>query len=103
MCIRDRAYLNPDDDNSPIYELAQHVVLPEFGEILVTPNPKFGQPSTWRTLEEFKSAVKSGELHPLDAKLGVADGISRGLETVAKHFAEHPDLLESVNEIIQRK
>ena len=101
--MQKHAYLNPDDDNSPIYELAQHVVLPEFGEILVTPNPKFGQPSTWRTLEEFKSAVKSGELHPLDAKLGVADGISRGLETVAKYFAEHPDLLESVNEIIQRK
>ena len=101
--MQKHAYLNPEDDNSPIYELAEHVVLPEFGEIIVTPNPKFGQPSTWQTLEEFKNAVKSGELHPLDAKLGVADGISRGLETVAKHFSEKPDLLESVNDIIQRK
>ena len=101
--MQKHAYLDPDDENSPIYELAEHIVLPEFGEILVTPNPKFGQPSTWQTLEGFKNAVKSGELHPLDAKLGVADGISRGLNTVAEHFAKKPELLERVNEIIQRK
>ena len=101
--MQKHAYLNPEDENSPIYELAEHVVLPEFGEIIVTPNPKFGQPSTWTDLKSFREAVKNGTLHPLDAKLGVADGISRGLETVATHFEKNPELLDRVTEIINSK
>ena len=101
--MQKHAYLNPDDENSPIYELAEHVILPEFGEIIVTPNPKFGEPSTWTDLNEFKQAVMNGTLHPLDAKLGVADGISRGLEKVAQHFENSPELLEMVSQIVSKK
>ena len=101
--MQKHAYLNTEDENSPIYELAEHVILPEFGEIIVTPNPKFGEPSTWTNVEEFRNAVMDGTLHPLDAKFGIADGISRGLETVAKHFDENPELLDRVNELINNK
>ena len=45
----------------------------------------------------------NGTLHPLDAKFGVADGISRGLEKVAQHFENSPELLERVNEIVNKK
>ena len=61
--IQKHAYLDPSDLQSPVYELAEHVVLPEWGEIIVTPNPKFGEPSTWRSLESFKAAVADGTLH----------------------------------------
>ena len=101
--MRKHAYLNKDDINSPIYELIEHVILPEFGEVVVTPNPKFGKPSTWTNLDEFRAAVMDGTLHPLDAKFGVADGISKGLETVAKHFSSNPKLLDEVTDIINRK
>ena len=37
-----KAYLDPEDEHSPVYELAEHVVLPEFGHIQVTPNPNSG-------------------------------------------------------------
>ena len=94
--MQKHAYLNIEDENSPVYELAEHVILPEFGEIVVTPNPKFGEPSTWTSLIEFKTAVMDGTIHPLDAKFGVADGISRGLEIVAEHFAKNPNLLDEV-------
>ena len=43
-----------------------------------------------------------GTLHPLDAKFGIADGISRGLETVAKHFDENQSC-DRVNELINNK
>ena len=99
--MQKHAYLNPEDDSSPVYELAEHVVLPEWGEINVTPNPKFGNPSTWTDLQSFKDAVKSGEIHPLDAKLGVADGIYRGLTNVAKFFEDNPEKLDSVNKLIK--
>ncbi len=97
--MQKHAYLDPKDENSPIYELAEHVVLPEFGEIIVTPNPKFGSPSTWTNLDEFRNAVMDGTLHPLDAKMGIADGISRGLATVSEYFEANPDTLDKVNQI----
>ena len=97
--MKKHAYLNPEDEHSPVFELAEHVVLPEWGEIVVTPNPKFGEPSTWTDLAAFKAAIQDGTLHPLDAKLGVAAGISRGLEAVASHFETHPESLEAVNRL----
>ena len=97
-----KAYLDPDDDNSPIYELIQDIILPEFGKVVVTPNPKFGEPSTWESLEDFKSAVKDGTLHPLDAKFGVADGIASGLAEVSEHFEQNPELLDAVTDLMSQ-
>jgi tyrosyl-tRNA synthetase len=91
-----KAYISPDDPNSPVYELAEHVVLAEFGEIIVTPDPRFGEPSTWTSLGAFRAAVMDGTLHPLDAKFGVADGLAKGLASVQTYFDQHPDLLEQV-------
>ena len=100
--MQKHAYLDPKDEHSPVYELAEHVVLPEWGEIVVTPNPKFGEPSTWSSLESFRAAVTDGTLHPLDAKLGVADGISRGLISITEHFEAKPETLEAVNSLSRK-
>ena len=89
-----KAYLDPEDEQSPVYELAEHVVLPEFGHIQVTPNPKFGEPSTWSDLASFKAAVKDGTLHPFDAKMGVAAGVAAGLSSIAEHFEANPEAYE---------
>ena len=97
-----KAYLDPADEHSPVYELAEHIVLPEQGVIHVTPNPKFGEPSTWDDLDAFRAAVADGTLHPLDAKWGVADGLAAGLSSVASHFETEPDLLEAVRTLMGR-
>lgn len=91
-----KAYLDPEDPQSPVYELAEHVVFPEFGHIQVTPNPKFGEPSTWNDLESFKAAVMDGTLHPFDAKMGVAAGVAAGLSSIAEHFEANPDAYETM-------
>jgi len=91
-----KAYLDPEDEQSPVYELAEHVVLPEFGHIQVTPNPKFGQPSTWNDLASFKAAVMDGTLHPFDAKMGVAAGVAAGLSSIAEHFEANPEAYETM-------
>ena len=96
-----KAYISPDDPNSPVYELAEHIVFPENGEIQVTPNPKFGEPSTWTSLDEFRNAIMDGTLHPFDAKMGVADGLAKGLEGLAAHFEAHPDTLDKVTALMQ--
>jgi tyrosyl-tRNA synthetase len=97
--MQKHAYLDPEDPHSPVYELAEHVVLPEWGEIVVTPNPKFGEPSTWTDLSSFKAAVADGTLHPLDAKIGVAIGVSKGLQRVLNHFEKNPETLDAVTSI----
>ncbi|MEC7723336.1 MAG: tyrosine--tRNA ligase [Candidatus Thermoplasmatota archaeon] len=97
-----KAYLDPADEHSPVYELAEHIVLPEQGVIHVTPNPKFGEPSAWDDLDAFRAAVADGTLHPLDAKWGVADGLAAGLSIVASHFEAEPDLLEAVRTLMGR-
>ncbi|GIS27779.1 MAG: tyrosine--tRNA ligase [Methanobacteriota archaeon] len=73
-----KAYLDPADEHSPVYELAEHIVLPEQGVIHVTPNPKFGEPSAWDDLDAFRAAVADGTLHPLDAKWGLPTDSLRG-------------------------
>ena len=94
-----KAYLDPEDEQSPVYELAEHVVLPEFGHIQVTPNPKFGEPSTWNDLASFKAAVMDGTLHPFDAKMGVASGVAAGLSSIAEHFEANPEAYETMLDI----
>ena len=94
-----KAYLDPEDEQSPVYELAEHVVLPEFGHIRVTPNPKFGEPSTWNDLDSFRAAVMDGTLHPFDAKMGVAEGVAAGLSSIAEHFEANPEAYETMLDI----
>ena len=93
-----KAYLDVEQDDSPIYELLEHIILPEQGQITVTPNPEYGQPSTYDSLDAFIAAVKDGSIHPLDAKFAVADAISTGLESMRTHFEEKLSLLDAVNE-----
>jgi len=96
-----KAYLDPEDPNSPVYELAEHIVLPECGEIVVTPDPRFGEPSVWTSLDDFRQAVTDGTLHPLDAKFGVADGLAKGLQNLRLHFENNPETLERVTALTQ--
>ena len=94
-----KAFLNPEQPDSPVYELIEHIILPEFGEVIVTPKPEFGEPSTWKDLDSFRNAVTNGTLHPFDAKMGVAAGLSRGLAVVSDYFDANPDTLDRVNQL----
>ena len=94
-----KAYLDPENPNSPVYELLEEIILPEFGEVVVTPKPEFGEPSVWNDLEAFRNAISDGTLHPFDAKMGVAAGISRGLRAVSEYFESNPETLDRVNQL----
>ena len=91
-----KAYLDPADRGSPIYELIEHIILPEFGKITVTPKPEFGEPSTYFNLESVIDAVSNGSIHPIDVKFGVADAISELLIPINEYFDEKPELLQKV-------
>ena len=97
--MKKHAYLSPEQDESTVYELIEHIILPEFGTLQVTPNPKYGEPSSWVELSSVRSAIASGELHPMDLKFAVADALSTGLAALSAHFEAEPDKLDAVTEI----
>ncbi|MBK29235.1 MAG: tyrosine--tRNA ligase [Euryarchaeota archaeon] len=97
--MKKHAYLDPSDERSTVYELLEHIILPEMGELNVVPNPKFGEPSKWHEIDAIRAALGSGELHPLDVKFAVADALSDGLARLAEHFEMHPEKLAAVSEI----
>ena len=94
-----KAYLDPENPASPVYELLEQIILPEFGKVTVTPKPEFGEPTVWHDVESFKNAISDGTLHPFDAKMGVAAGISKGLQAVNEYFEENSETLDRVNQL----
>ena len=93
------AFLEVGNPSSPIFEIAQFIVLPKLGSITVSPDPKYGEPSTWDGLQDFVDAVSDGSIHPLDAKMAVADGLAEILDPVSQHFSQKPELLEAINRL----
>ena len=88
-----KAYLDPEDSESPVYELIEHIILPEQGSLEVVPNPEYGVPSSWNELAAIKASVADGSLHPFDVKMAVANGISNGLSCVSEFFENSPETL----------
>ena len=94
------AYFDPNDTESPVYELIEHVILPEFGILEVRPNPKYGEPSDWTELSAIRNAISAGTLHPLDLKIAVAEMLYQGLSKVSGYFETHPDNLRAVEKLL---
>ena len=94
-----KSFLEVGNDQSPIFEISRHVIIPKLGRILVSPDPKYGQPSEWTDQQQFVDAVSNGQIHPLDAKMAVADALSEVIEPISQHFLDKPELLEAINRI----
>ncbi len=98
-----KAYLEVGNDSSAVFEIVEHVIIPRMGEIIVTPDPKYGEPSRFSKSSEFISSVSEGLVHPLDAKIAVADALSEILSPVSTHFQKNPELLEKMESLSESK
>ena len=94
-----KAFLEVGNPDSPVFEIAQHIVFPNLDSITVTPDPKYGEPSTWEDPQSFADAVSDGTIHPLDAKMAVAQGLCEVLAPVSQHFSDKPELLAAMNRL----
>ena len=97
--IRSKAYLDPNDPHSPVYEILQYVIIPEYGEITVTPKPEYGEPTIYHSVDTFRKAVMGGKIHPLDAKFAVADALNMGLIKLNEYFEQNPGRLDEVTKL----
>ena len=93
------AFLEVGNTESPVFEIVRLIIMPRQGSITVTPNPKYGKPSTWNDLDSFISAISDGSIHPLDAKMAVADALSDVMEPLAQHFSSKSDLISAMEEL----
>ena len=94
-----KAYLDVNDMESPVYELVEKVILPELGELTITPKPEYGEPSTWTDLDSLRDAVASGSIHPLDLKFGVADGVAECLKPLVDYFSTRGEIMAEIESI----
>jgi len=94
-----KAFLEIGNDNSSVYEIIRHVILPRNGELKIEPKPEFGSPSTWENVDDLISAINSGEVHPFDAKMAVARGLADVLNPISEYFSDNNELLDSMNKI----
>ena len=77
--------------------------MPRTGKIVVTPDPKYGSPSSFSNSDDFVSSVSGGNVHPLDAKIAVADALFVILSPVSKHFQDNPESLERMESLSASK
>tara|TARA_Y100001970_G_scaffold225704_1_gene278804 strand:+ start:8095 stop:9213 length:1119 start_codon:yes stop_codon:yes gene_type:complete len=94
-----KAFLEVGNPSSAVFEMVEHVILPRLGKVKVTPDPKYGEPSEFSDLDSFTDAVSNGSVHPLDAKMAVADGLSDVLSPVSEHFSSRSELMSAINSI----
>ena len=94
------AFLEVGNSESPVFEIARLIILPRTGSIKVNPDPKYGETSTWDDLDLFISAVSDGSIHPLDAKMAVADALADILEPLSRHFASKEELMSAMDGLV---
>jgi tyrosyl-tRNA synthetase len=94
-----KAFLEVGNPSSAIFEIVEHVILPRLGSVKVIPDPKYGVPSEYTDLHSFSSAVSEGTVHPLDAKMAVADALAEVLAPISEHFSSRTELMSAMNSI----
>ena len=98
-----KAFLEVGNESSAVFEIVEHVIIPRTGKIVVTPDPKYGTPSSFSSSSEFATSVSDGNVHPLDAKIAVADALSEILSPLSKHFQSNPELLDRMEALSASK
>ena len=86
-------------EGNPVIDLLRLVVWPRLAELHKDGPPrfeihrpeKFGGSKLYVGYEALVAEFRSGALHPMDLKNGVADALATLLEPVRAYFAKHPD------------
>ena len=81
---------------NPIIATVRYILFPRKGKVLISRKEKFGGDVEFDSLKEFERFYMKQEIHPLDVKQAVSDGLVELLEPVRNYFSEHPDILTEV-------
>ncbi|MEM2192306.1 MAG: tyrosine--tRNA ligase [Candidatus Hadarchaeales archaeon] len=78
-------------EGNPVVEYAEHLVLPEFGRLVVERPERYGGRLEITSAQELRELYREGKLHPADLKAAVGESLSRMFAPVREYFSEHPE------------
>jgi tyrosyl-tRNA synthetase len=88
-------------EGNPITEIARLVLFRECKKPLKIKRPaKYGGPFEAQSYSELEKTYLEGNLHPLDLKQAVGDGLIDLLQPVREYFAKNPEPLEAMKKIV---
>lgn len=93
------AWLDPEEDESPVYELVEHLLLPTEGQVRIERSEEHGGDVTYADLASVKAAIRDTSLHPLDLKQAVSTHLADRLAPLRDWFEANPDRLRAVDKL----
>ena len=92
-----KAYCPAGDlEQNPITATVRYILMPRFGKILIKRKEKFGGDIEFDDIDAFEQAYTKQQLHPLDVKAAVTEGLIELLAPAREYFEAHPDILAEV-------
>jgi len=88
---------------NPVLEIARMVLFPRRGRLKISRDPKFGGDVAYDSFGDLAKAYGGGELHPKDLKAGVAAGLNEELAPIRKYFDAHPENLDALVRILDKR
>jgi len=80
-------------DANPVAELAQFVVFPYEGRLVIERPAKYGGALAFETSAAFAEAYRAGQVHPQDLKGAVTEALIRILAPASAYFRDHPEAM----------
>lgn len=76
---------------NPMLEYSKYIIFRRMKSMRVERKERYGGPVEFASYEELEGAFASGQLHPADLKLAVADALDKIISPIREHFERDPD------------
>jgi tyrosyl-tRNA synthetase len=89
-------------EDNPILDYSKHIIFRAFKSLLIERPAKYGGNLELYSYNELERVYRSGELHPLDLKLAVANYLDKLIAPIREHFEKDKkarELYEFVSEL----
>lgn len=84
---------------NPVLDYAKEIVFRAFDEMKIERPDKYGGDVTYSSYNELRNDFVSGDLHPQDLKMGVAEKLNELIKPIREHFEEDDDARELYEEV----
>lgn len=80
-------------DLNPVLELCRYLILPMKGKLNIERKKEYGGDINYISYRELENDYRSGKLHPMDLKGGIAESIISIIDPIRKEFKGKDELL----------
>jgi len=74
------------EEGNPLLEYCKHIIFKNIKNMKIERDKKFGGDILFGDYEELIKSYVSGELHPMDLKIGVTNELDKLIEPVRRYF-----------------